>query len=549
MGKPGEQYIDTFRRQQAPTPEMDSSKSLGDYAEWARRNGYDEEADRYMALAYKQKEVEKQEAKDAALGKAMAGASKSGSVAMREGARGDLGNVDATIASLNSRLSDPAVQANPQAVQAITSQIQRLENNRPAFEAANTEAIARGVVNIDQQIAALDKSDPNYEQRKAGLESARARFMDQPGVDETYQLKKLELMELENKQSAAMWTNQSSAVVAELRKAGTDPSEIAKVEAKYPQFAAQIAAVSPEILAQNESLEKIRSDDFRIESLPNEIDNQRKRIAESNLSDAQKADLNSSLDTTEAGVNGAQIYPPAAIESYTKVVSRIDQMMNQELAADAGVERQRTERAVIMHEKAKMVQVTEADAREFASQRTGRDVDDLTDEEIADARADLLEEAAEWEYRTAVAADRAEPRELDSDDKKDLTQRLKNGDYGEDHDSAVAVAAFDLTTQGYSKEDVTAFLTKELPEMTADRAEALYDDMWEDLNSVDEAVPTPAEAKADPYRKEKGFPFLKPMEERYAEFLQRRSQTVARRPEPKPASAPYIAPVYRRLGG
>ena len=109
MGKPGEQYIDTFRRQQAPTPEMDSSKSLGDYAEWARRNGYDEEADRYMALAYKQKEVEKQEAKDAALGKAMAGASKSGSVAMREGARGDLGNVDATIASLNSRLSDPAV--------------------------------------------------------------------------------------------------------------------------------------------------------------------------------------------------------------------------------------------------------------------------------------------------------------------------------------------------------------------------------------------------------------------------------------------------------
>ena len=537
MGQPGQQYIDTFRRSMAPEPEMDSSESLGDYAKWARRNGYDEEADKYMALAYKQKDVEKQEAKDKALGSAMANASKSGSVAMREGARGDLGNVDATITSLNKRLEDPAVQANPQAVQAITSQIQRLENNRPEFQAANTEAIARGVVNIDRQIASLDKADPDYEQKKAGLESARARLMDQPDVEETYQLKKLGLMELENKQSAAMWTQQSPAVVAELKAAGTDPSKIAAVEAKYPQYAAHIAAISPEILAQNERLAKIRADDFRVESLPDEIDAQRRRIDESNLTDQQKADLKTSLDTAEGLVNGGQVYKPAAIESYAKVVTRIDQMMNQEMAAEAGVERQRTERAVIMHEKAQMVQVTEADAREFASQRTGRDIDDLTDDEIADARADLLAEAAEWEYRTAVAAGRAEPRELDSDDKKTLTQMLKNGDYGEDHDSAVTLAAFDLTTQGYSKEDVTAFLTKELPKMTADRAEALYDDMWEDLNTVDETVPTPAEVKADPYRKEKGFPFLKPTEERYAAFLQRRSQTVATRPPSGPSVA------------
>lgn len=537
MGQPGQQYIDTFRRQQAPTPEMDSSESLADYAKWARRNGYDEEADRYMALAYKQKEVEKQQARDKQLGEAMADASRSGSIAIREGERGDLGNVDATISSLNSRLSDPAVQANPDAVKAITSQVQRLENMRPEFQAANTEAIARGVVNIDRQIAALDKSDPNYEQRKAGLESARARFMDQEDVEETYQLKKLELMEIENRQNSAMWTQQSSAVIAELKNAGTDPSKIAAVEAKYPQYAAQIAAVSPEILAQNETLAKIRADDFRIESLPSEIDNQRNRIAESNLTDAQKADLNSSLDAAENLVNGGQVYKPAAIESYAKVVSRIDQMMNQELAAEAGVERQRTERAVIAHEKAKMVQVTEADARELASQMTDKDINDLTGDEITNARNTLLEEAAEWEFRTAVAAGRAEPRELDSDDKKVLTQKLKNGDYGEEHDPAVRLAAFDLTTQGYSKEEVTAFLTKELPEMTADRAEALYDDMWEDLNSVDEAVPTPAEVKADPYRKEQGLPFLKPMEERYEEFLHRRSQTVATRPPSGPSVA------------
>ena len=28
MGKPGEQYVDTFRRSMAPTPQMDDSKSL-----------------------------------------------------------------------------------------------------------------------------------------------------------------------------------------------------------------------------------------------------------------------------------------------------------------------------------------------------------------------------------------------------------------------------------------------------------------------------------------------------------------------------------------
>jgi hypothetical protein len=516
---------------------MDDSASLADYAKWARRNGYDEEADKYMALSYKQKEVEKQEAKDKALGSAMADASKSGSVAIREGERGDLGNVDATISSLNRRLEDPAIKANPQAVQAITSQIQRLENKRPEFQAANTEAIARGVVNIDRQIAALDKSDPNYEQRKAGLEGARARFMDQPDVEETYQLKKLELMELENRQSSAMWTQQSSAIVTELKNAGTDPSKIAAVEAKYPQYAAQIAAISPEILAQNETLAKVRADGFRVESLPNEINAQRTRIAESNLTQKQKDDLNTTLDGAERAINGGGVHPNAAITSYENAVNRIDQMMNQELAAEAGVERQRTERAVIMHEKAQMVQVTEADARELASLRTGRDIEDLDEDEIADARADLIAEAAEWEYRTAVAAGRAEPRELDSEDKQALTQKLKNDDYGEDHDSAVALAAFDLATQGYSKEDVTAFLTKELPEMTADRAEALYDDMWEDLNNVDEAVPTPAEVKADPYRKEQGLPFLKPLEERYAAFLQRRSQTVATRPPSGPSVA------------
>ena len=64
MGGPGRQYVDTLRRTMAPTPKMDDSTSLTEYAKWARRNGYDEEADKYMALAYKQKQIEKDEAKE-----------------------------------------------------------------------------------------------------------------------------------------------------------------------------------------------------------------------------------------------------------------------------------------------------------------------------------------------------------------------------------------------------------------------------------------------------------------------------------------------------
>ena len=58
MGQPGEQYIDTFRRSMAPEADLDSSESLLNYSEWARRNGYDDEAEKYLALGYKQKAVE-----------------------------------------------------------------------------------------------------------------------------------------------------------------------------------------------------------------------------------------------------------------------------------------------------------------------------------------------------------------------------------------------------------------------------------------------------------------------------------------------------------
>ena len=62
FGEGGNQYVDTLRRSMAPKPDMDDSKSLLEYADWARRNGYEEEARQYLALGYKQKAIEGEKA-------------------------------------------------------------------------------------------------------------------------------------------------------------------------------------------------------------------------------------------------------------------------------------------------------------------------------------------------------------------------------------------------------------------------------------------------------------------------------------------------------
>ena len=60
MGDTGNQYVDTFRRLQAPEADMNDSASLLRYADWARRNGYDDEAKQYMVLGASQQKVEQE---------------------------------------------------------------------------------------------------------------------------------------------------------------------------------------------------------------------------------------------------------------------------------------------------------------------------------------------------------------------------------------------------------------------------------------------------------------------------------------------------------
>ena len=63
MGDVGNQYVDTFRRSLAPKADMNDSASLLAYADWARRNGYDDEARQYLTLGETQRRRENEEAK------------------------------------------------------------------------------------------------------------------------------------------------------------------------------------------------------------------------------------------------------------------------------------------------------------------------------------------------------------------------------------------------------------------------------------------------------------------------------------------------------
>lgn len=58
MGGAGHQYVDTFRRTMAPKVDAEDSTSLKEYSLWARRNGYQDEANRYETMAIERQKVE-----------------------------------------------------------------------------------------------------------------------------------------------------------------------------------------------------------------------------------------------------------------------------------------------------------------------------------------------------------------------------------------------------------------------------------------------------------------------------------------------------------
>ena len=57
-GQAGNQFVDTFRRSMAPSVDMNDPQSLLNYANYAQRNGYADEAKQYMNLGVEQQRVQ-----------------------------------------------------------------------------------------------------------------------------------------------------------------------------------------------------------------------------------------------------------------------------------------------------------------------------------------------------------------------------------------------------------------------------------------------------------------------------------------------------------
>ncbi len=543
FGDTGQQNVNTLRRSFAPKPDMNDSASLLRYADWARRNGYDDEAKQYMALGYRQKEKETQEAKDAALGKVMAESSDIGQQGQTLGTSGDLGGADATLEMLRRRLANPEVRKDPDAVRAIQNEMNALRNNRSDYVVANDKARVRGVVQMDQQIAALSKSDPDYAVKKANLEAARAHFLSSPETEKAYESQKLDLMEIEAKKMDAAWKRQSPAILAEMRLAGTNLDELKSIQDRHPQFASQIIAVEGTMLDLAERRKEIRAADFKIENLGPRIEREIKEIEDSDLPDPIKKQSIDFLNRAAGSLEGGKINPNSAIEAYDKARGQVDQLITNEAAAQSGVIRQREERAEINYEKAKQTTVTPTDVQKVAVSLYGNNP---TEDELDKVRSDLTDELQDYRVRTAIAAGYEDPMRMDSEDKRAVTEGLKDGTFGNPdevpRDVRVMRATYDLVSQGFDREDVVNFLRKELPEKERKHAEAIFDDMWTDVTSQDTVTAKPAEAAS--YRdgiravSNNQAPLItwydrasENLDRRYQGFLERRSQTMTTRLE------------------
>lgn len=489
-------------------PEVDntSSRSILQYADWARRNGYDDEANQYMALGVRQKEKEVQEAKDAALGKTMAEATQTSSTGLDLGAKGDLGGADATIAVLNKRLSDPEIQKNPRAVEAIQREIASLQSQRPDFEAKNVQAIAQGVAKMDQNIAALNQDDPDYAIKKANFEAARSRFLEQPLVEEAYEGNKLKLMKLNNDKMDAMWKAQAPAIVAEMgqKAAEGDLDGLQQMQKKYPQFAPQIMMLETDVLDRAKRRAETQAADFNFRNLGPRIEADLRDIEESDLPVAIKEQAIRLLNVAKNALPAGEINPRTAIDSYNTAMGKVDQLFLNEAAAQAGVERQRTERAVMRAEEAKVAAQKGPSietVRSLVEFNTGETWEDLSKDPVKAqklydaAEAELMAPLLEYWERANIDAGLEPPRELDDQDirtiKSEFQQeskevRDKGGD-PEPYDVWTQRKAYELAVKGYDKDSVLRVLRQSRQISLAD-ANRYYDAIMADIEVNDARI-------------------------------------------------------------
>jgi hypothetical protein len=183
MGNAGNQYIDTFRRSMAPRVDMDDSASLLRYADWARRNGYEDEARQYMALGYRQKEKETELAKQAAQANIMADVARRTRGTQSLAGAGDTRALTLNKEALMKDLERARASGDRDAVKLVVDQIKSIDTAMPTATSAKAK---KGAAAIDQYQAMLDGNDLDATQ-KANLQRALDYLKSDPEVMSAYQ--------------------------------------------------------------------------------------------------------------------------------------------------------------------------------------------------------------------------------------------------------------------------------------------------------------------------------------------------------------------------
>jgi len=193
MGEGGNRYVETFRRSQAPDVDMSDSASLLGYADWARRNGYDDEAKQYMALGYEQKEIEKQEAKDATRAKAVSNATSAYTAGSAGASSGDPLQLKYNIDSLKTQIQQAAKAGDLDLVNQLRADVGKLAAMEPAAIEGKTIKQAQAIPQYEATLAAMSPDDP----RRAGLQKAIDFLKNNPAVAEAYKTMQAQDLALE----------------------------------------------------------------------------------------------------------------------------------------------------------------------------------------------------------------------------------------------------------------------------------------------------------------------------------------------------------------
>ena len=210
MGKGGSKYVDTFRRSMAPYVDKSDSASLMAYADWARRNGYAEEAQRYTVLANQQKEKEER------LEREQKQANTIADVGLELNSQGGVGNIaiggDTRLLRekrdrLFKQLAEARASGDPTRVTAVMNGIKQLNQAMPI---ATNASIQKKAAAIDEYQALLDSGTLTKEQQ-ANIEKYLAKLQSDPEVAKAYQ-------EIKDAELKAQAERDRAAITASERK-------------------------------------------------------------------------------------------------------------------------------------------------------------------------------------------------------------------------------------------------------------------------------------------------------------------------------------------